>query len=243
MNLFLQELIDNAWRFDFPIHKPYMELTKEQKALLWKGNEYFTGIEKFFEIVDANSYKIQYRFMKSRYTGWSVCPECQGKRLRKEALYVKVAGKSIDELLEMSIEKLYDFFKNLSLDDYETSVAARILKEINSRLLCLLSVGLPYLTLNRASKTLSGGESQRINLVSSIGSSLVGSLYILDEPSIGLHPRDTGKLITVLKQLRDLGNTLIVVEHDEEIIRSADHLVDFGRGDRHPCQQGAGQYE
>ena len=228
MNLFLQELIDNAWRFDFPIHKPYMELTKEQKTLLWRGNEYFTGIEKFFEIVDANSYKIQYRFMKSRYTGWSVCPECQGKRLRKEALYVKVAGKSIDELLEMSIEKLYDFFKKLSLDEYETVVASRILKEINSRLLCLLSVGLPYLTLNRASKTLSGGESQRINLVSSIGSSLVGSLYILDEPSIGLHPRDTEKLITVLKQLRDLGNTLIVVEHDEEIIRSADHLVDFG---------------
>ncbi|MCK9628808.1 MAG: excinuclease ABC subunit UvrA [Bacteroidales bacterium] len=228
MNLFLQELINNAWRFDFPIHKPYMDLTKEQKNVLWKGNEYFTGIEKFFEIVEANSYKIQYRFMKSRYTGWSVCPECQGRRLRKEALYVKLAGRSIDELLDMSIEDLYDFFKNLSLNQYEMVVASRILKEINSRLSCLLSVGLPYLTLNRASKTLSGGESQRINLVSSIGSSLVGSLYILDEPSIGLHPRDTEKLITVLKQLRDLGNTLIVVEHDEEIIRSADHLVDFG---------------
>ncbi|MEA5006370.1 MAG: excinuclease ABC subunit UvrA [Rikenellaceae bacterium] len=228
MNIFLKEFINNAYRYDFPIHKPYVELTKEQKTLLWKGDEFFTGIEKFFEIVDANSYKIQYRFMKSKYTGWSVCPECNGKRLRKEALYVKVGGKSIDELLEMSIEKLYDFFKKLSLDDYERAVATRILKEIESRLLCLLSVGLPYLTLNRASKTLSGGESQRINLVSSIGSSLVGSLYILDEPSIGLHPRDTEKLITVLKQLRDLGNTLIVVEHDEEIIRSADHLVDFG---------------
>ncbi len=228
MNIFLKEFINNAYRYDFPIHKPYVELTKEQKTLLWKGDEFFTGIEKFFEIVDANSYKIQYRFMKSKYTGWSVCPECNGKRLRKEALYVKVGGKSIDELLEMSIEKLYDFFKKLSLDDYERAVATRILKEIESRLMCLLSVGLPYLTLNRASKTLSGGESQRINLVSSIGSSLVGSLYILDEPSIGLHPRDTEKLITVLKQLRDLGNTLIVVEHDEEIIRSADHLVDFG---------------
>jgi len=228
MNSFSQELINNAWKFDFPIHKPYLELTMEQKSLLWKGNEHFTGINKFFEIVDSNSYKIQYRFMKSRYTGWSICPECLGKRLRKEALYVRVGGKSIDELLEMSIDKLSDFFCNLKLDEYDQVLSSRIRKEIVSRLGCLLSVGLPYLTLNRASRTLSGGESQRINLVSSIGSSLVGSLYILDEPSIGLHPRDTERLIAVLKQLRDIGNTLIVVEHDEEIIRTSDQLIDFG---------------
>ena len=228
MSHYLNELINNAWKFDFPIHKPYLELSEEQKALLWNGNEYFTGINDFFKIVDANSYKIQYRYMKSKYTGWSVCPECHGKRLRKEALYVKIGGKSIDELLEMSIDNLYKFVQNLTFDNYELAVISRVLKEIKSRLECILSVGLSYLTLNRASRTLSGGESQRINLVSSIGSSLVGSLYILDEPSIGLHPRDTDKLIDVLKQLRDTGNTLIVVEHDEEIIRSADHLIDFG---------------
>jgi excinuclease ABC subunit A len=228
MSHYLNELINNAWKFDFPIHKPYLELSEEQKALLWEGNEYFTGINDFFKIVDANSYKIQYRYMKSKYTGWSVCPECHGKRLRKEALFVKIGGKSIDELLEMSIDNLYNFVQNLTFDNYELSVISRVLKEIKSRLECVLSVGLSYLTLNRASRTLSGGESQRINLVSSIGSSLVGSLYILDEPSIGLHPRDTDKLIEVLKQLRDTGNTLIVVEHDEEIIKSADHLIDFG---------------
>jgi excinuclease ABC subunit A len=211
MSHYLNELINNAWKFDFPIHKPYLELSEEQKALLWNGNEYFTGINDFFKIVDANSYKIQYRYMKSKYTGWSVCPECHGKRLRKEALYVKIAGKSINELLEMSIDNLYNFVQNLTFDNYELSVISRVLKEIKSRLECLLSVGLSYLTLNRASRTLSGGESQRINLVSSIGSSLVGSLYILDEPSIGLHPRDTDKLIEVIKQLRDTGNTVIVI--------------------------------
>ena len=228
MKYFYHELIDSSYKFNFPVHKPYKELTQKEKSLLWTGNSFFTGINRFFEIIEENKYKIQYRFMLSRYSGKSICPECEGKRLRKEALYIKVGGKDIMELLNMSIADLYVFLKELQLSDYDSSVSDRIIKELLSRLSCMISVGLPYLTLNRPSNTLSGGESQRINLVRSIGSSLVGSLYILDEPSIGLHPRDTQKLISVLKQLKDLGNSLLVVEHDEEIMRASDLLIDIG---------------
>lgn len=228
MRSFYEELINSSHRFDFPIHKPYKDLSDNERRLLWRGNEYFTGIDKFFEMVESNRYKIQYKYLLSRYTGKSVCNSCDGKRLRKEALYVKVGGKAITELLDMSISDLYSFINTLKLNSYEEKIAERALKEIKGRLRCLIDVGLPYLTLNRPSNTLSGGESQRINLVSSIGSSLVGSLYILDEPSIGLHPRDTSRLTDVLKQLRDLGNSLIVVEHDEEIMREADQIIDIG---------------
>lgn len=228
MRSFYEELINSSHRFDFPVHKPYKDLSDNERRLLWRGNEYFTGIDKFFEMVESNRYKIQYKYLLSRYTGKSVCNSCDGKRLRKEALYVKVGGKAITELLDMSISDLYSFINTLKLNSYEEKIAERALKEIKGRLRCLIDVGLPYLTLNRPSNTLSGGESQRINLVSSIGSSLVGSLYILDEPSIGLHPRDTSRLTDVLKQLRDLGNSLIVVEHDEEIMREADQIIDIG---------------
>ncbi len=228
MKHFYSELIDNAHKFDFPLHTPYKDLSSENRALLWHGNKYFTGIDRFFEIIEKNKYKIQYRYMLSRYSGKTRCPECNGARLRKEALYVKVEGKNIAQLMDMSIEELYDFLSVLKLDWYRDKVSERILREITSRLSYMIDVGLPYLTLNRPSNTLSGGESQRINLVRSIGSSLVGSLYILDEPSIGLHPRDTAKLIDVLFKLRDLGNTLIVVEHDEEIMRKADMILDIG---------------
>lgn len=228
MKSFYNELIMNAASFDFPIHKPFIELSQEQVQLLWKGNKFFTGLNKFFEIMESNKYKIQFKYLLHRYSGKTLCPVCSGSRLRQEALYVKVGGKSISELLDMPSGELYEFFKNISLSEYEKKVADRILKEINGRLICIIEVGLSYLTMNRPSNTLSGGESQRINLVSSIGSSLVGSLYILDEPSIGLHPRDTSKLITVLKRLRDLGNSVLVVEHDEEIIRSSDQLIDIG---------------
>ncbi|MEN6619715.1 MAG: excinuclease ABC subunit UvrA [Rikenellaceae bacterium] len=228
MKSFYNELILSANKFDFPIHRPFYELTAEQKLLLWSGNEYFTGLNEFFKIIEANKYKIQFRYLFSRYSGKTICSGCQGKRLKKEALYVKVAGKNISDLLEMSIDKLYSFVKNIELSDYDRTIASRVLKELENRLACMLSVGLSYLTLNRLSSTLSGGESQRINLVSSIGSSLVGSLYILDEPSIGLHPRDTQRLISVLKQLRDLGNSVLIVEHDEEIIRASDQLIDIG---------------
>jgi excinuclease ABC subunit A len=228
MKAYYDQLIESSHKFGFPVHKPYKELSFEEKSLLWKGNQYFTGIDDFFKMVESNRYKIQYKYLQSRYTGKSVCKSCMGKRLRKEALYVKVGGRSITDLLEMSISELYDFIDELILSDYEAKLAERPLKEIKNRLRCLISVGLPYLTLNRPSNTLSGGESQRINLVNSIGSSLVGSLYILDEPSIGLHPRDTGKLIEVLKELRDLGNSVLVVEHDEEIMREADQLIDIG---------------
>lgn len=228
MKSFQEELVNSSYKFDFPIHKPYKSLSPEQKKVLWKGNEYFTGIDDFFKMIDSNKYKIQYRYMLSRYSGKTTCPECEGRRLRREALYVKVGGRSIDELLEMSIDELSDFLNGLKLADYEKKISERILKELTSRLSCMISVGLPYLTLNRPSNTLSGGESQRINLVSSIGSSLVGSLYILDEPSIGLHPRDTGKLINVLKELRDLGNSVLIVEHDEEMMRAADQIIDIG---------------
>ena len=221
-------LVKNARHFDFPIHKPYYELTQEQKDLLWKGNKYFGGIEDFFKEVEAQSYKIQYRVMLSRYRGKTTCPECNGLRLRKEANYVKIDGKSISELCEMSLSDLKTFFDNITLTKAEHDIAERLLTEIRNRLNFLVEVGLEYLTLNRAANTLSGGESQRINLATSLGSCLVSSTYILDEPSIGLHSRDTQRLIKVLRRLRDIGNTVIVVEHDEEIIRSADHIIDIG---------------
>ena len=228
MGKFLKEFIMVAHKFDFPIHKPYAELTKEQKRLLWNGNSKFTGITPFFEMVESMRYKIQYKYMLGRYSGKTVCRECEGSRLRKETNYVKIGGKTITELMDMSITSLNRFFKELKLDKYDSSVAERAIKEICSRLNYIENVGLGYLTLNRHANTLSGGESQRINLVSSLGSSLVGSLYILDEPSIGLHQRDTGRLISVIKDLRNLGNTVLIVEHDEEIIRSADELIDIG---------------
>ena len=221
-------LIRNARHFDFPIHKPYYELTQEQKDLLWKGNKYFGGINDFFKEVESQTYKIQYRVMLSRYRGKTVCPECNGTRLRKEANYVKINGKSITELCEMSLANLKIFFDELVLSKTEQDIAERLLTEIRNRLNFLIEVGLEYLTLNRAANTLSGGESQRINLATSLGSCLVSSTYILDEPSIGLHSRDTQRLIKVLRRLRDIGNTVIVVEHDEEIIRSADHIIDIG---------------
>ena len=221
-------LVRAAHLFDFPIHKPYFDLTEEQKELLWTGNQYFEGINAFFQHVESQSYKIQYRVMLSRYRGKTVCPECHGSRLKKETQYVKVGGKNISELVMMPLEELKQFFVQLQLDEHDRKIASRLLVEINNRLDFLLDVGLGYLTLNRLSNTLSGGESQRITLATSLGSSLVGSTYILDEPSIGLHPRDTDRLIKVLRRLRDIGNTVIVVEHDEKIIRSADHIIDIG---------------
>ena len=221
-------VIRGAEKANFPIFTPYYQLTDEQKRMLWEGTPYFKGINDFFEMVKENQYKIQYRVMMARYRGKTVCPKCHGSRLKPEANYVKVGGKNICELVNMSIDDLQLFFNNLKLDENQYKIAKRILTEINSRLTFMVDVGLGYLTLNRQSNTLSGGESQRINLATSLGSSLVGSLYILDEPSIGLHSRDTDRLIHVLKQLRDLGNTVIVVEHDEEIIRSADYIIDIG---------------
>lgn len=228
MSAWRDQLVRTAHHFDFPIHKPYYELTQEHKDLLWKGNRYFGGIEDFFNEVESQSYKIQYRVMLSRYRGKTICPECKGLRLRKEAAYVKINGKSITELCEMSLSKLKVFFDELTLTKTEHDIAERLLTEIKNRLNFLVEVGLEYLTLNRAANTLSGGESQRINLATSLGSCLVSSTYILDEPSIGLHSRDTQRLIKVLRRLRDIGNTVIVVEHDEEIIRSADHIIDIG---------------
>ncbi|MFN3555555.1 MAG: excinuclease ABC subunit UvrA [Bacteroidales bacterium] len=223
-------LVNSAYKFDFPIHKPFYQLSEEQKKLLWEGNEYFGGINEFFRMVEENTYKIQYRVMLARYRGKTTCPDCMGTRLRKDANYVKIAGKGISELVLMPLEVLYEFFKELPrhLETHEQEVGRRLLTEINNRLEYLNDVGLGYLTLNRLSSTLSGGESQRINLATSLGSSLVGSLYILDEPSIGLHQRDTHRLIKVLKRLRDLGNTVIVVEHDEDIMRTADQVIDIG---------------
>ncbi len=221
-------LIRNAHKFDFPVHRPYYELTSEQRSLLWTGNNYFQGLNSFFKHLEAKQYKIQYRVMLSRYRGKTICPDCMGTRLKKEAMYVKVDGKSIHELVMMPVSELAGFFDNISLNKHQQQVAKRLMIEITSRLHFLLNVGLGYLTLNRLSATLSGGESQRINLATSLGSSLVGSLYILDEPSIGLHPRDTHMLIDVLKHLKSLGNTVIVVEHDEEIIRAGDEIIDIG---------------
>ncbi|SQA78617.1 Excinuclease ABC subunit A [Capnocytophaga ochracea] len=228
MSWFRDQLVNNAYKFDFPIHKPWFELTDKQKQLVWDGNKYFTGLTDFFKELEDKSYKIQNRVLLARYRGKTRCHECHGKRLRKEANYVKIAGKSISDLVELPIEELQVFFKELKLNDYEQEVAKRLLLEINNRLQFLTDVGLGYLTLNRKSNTLSGGESQRINLATSLGSSLVGSMYILDEPSIGLHPRDTERLISVLKSLRDLGNTVIVVEHDEDIMKAADYIIDIG---------------
>ncbi len=221
-------LIYNAPKFDFPIHRPYCELTLAERKLLWTGNEYFHGLNDFFEFIKLQQYKIQYRVMLARYRGKTICPDCGGTRLRREASYVKIAGKCIADLVDLPVEELREFFANLQLDEHDAQIAKRLLTEINSRLEFLTNVGLGYLTLNRLSNTLSGGESQRINLATSLGSALVGSLYILDEPSIGLHSRDTERLIRVLRRLQALGNTVVVVEHDSDIIREADYLIDMG---------------
>lgn len=228
MSRYRDKLVNIAYKFDFPIHKPWFELTDEQKLLVWKGNTDFTGLDGFFQMLEEKSYKIQNRVMLSRYRGKTRCSLCKGKRLRQETNYVQIDGKSISDLVELPVEKLSSFFSTLQLDKHKSKIAARLLKEINTRLGFLSSVGLNYLTLNRKSNTLSGGESQRINLATSLGSSLVGSMYILDEPSIGLHPRDTENLIAVLQSLRDLGNTVIVVEHDEDIMKAADEIIDIG---------------
>ncbi len=228
MSWYKDQLVKHAYKFDFPIHKPYFELSEKDKALLWEGNDLFEGINPFFEELEAKAYKIQNRVMLSRYRGKTKCTSCKGKRLRSEANYVKVGGTTLSDLVESPLSELVVFFKNLELNDYDAQIAKRLLKEINSRLEFLSNVGLQYLTLNRKSNTLSGGESQRINLATSLGSSLVGSMYILDEPSIGLHPKDTEKLIKVLLSLRDLGNTVIVVEHDEDIMKAADEIIDIG---------------
>ena len=222
------ELVNNAYKFDFPIHKPYYQLTEDQKEILWKGNSYFTGLSDFFKELEEKNYKIQNRVMLSRYRGKTKCHSCKGKRLRIEASYVKINGKTISDLVDLPIRKLVAFFNSLELNEFDLKVAKRLLIEINNRLRFLVEVGLDYLTLNRNSATLSGGESQRINLATSLGSSLVGSMYILDEPSIGLHPKDTERLIKVLLSLRDLGNTVIVVEHDEDIMKAADMIIDIG---------------
>lgn len=228
MSWYRDQLVNNAYKFDFPIHKPWFQLSEEQKQLVWEGNKYFDGLNSFFSFLESKSYKIQNRVMLSRYRGKTKCATCKGKRLRPEAGYVKINGTAIQELVELPLDKAAQFFKNLELSEFEEKVAKRLLLEINNRLKVLRDVGLGYLTLNRKSNTLSGGESQRINLATSLGSSLVGSMYILDEPSIGLHPKDTERLIVVLKSLRDLGNTVIVVEHDEDIMKAADEIIDIG---------------
>ena len=234
MGWFKDHMVMNASRYGLPVFEPYCNLTDEQKDMIWQGRkgsseeDSIIGLNEFFRWVDANKYKIQYKYMLSRYSGKTVCRECGGSRLRKDALYVKVGGKNIHELLCMNVDSLLDFFEGLRLTDYERSIVSKAVSEIVTRLRYIKDVGLSYLTLNRTSNTLSGGESQRINLVTALGSSLVGSLYILDEPSIGLHPRDTDRLISVLRRLRDIGNTVVVVEHDEEIMRAADMLIDMG---------------
>ncbi len=228
MGWYRDQLVNNAYKFDFPIHKPWFQLSDSQKLLVWEGNNFFEGLNGFFSFLESKSYKIQNRVMLSRYRGKTKCSACKGKRLRPEASYVKVNDKTIQELVELPLEKAVDFFKNITLSEFDQKVAKRLLLEINNRLGFLMDVGLGYLTLNRKSNTLSGGESQRINLATSLGSSLVGSMYILDEPSIGLHPKDTERLIGVLKSLRDLGNTVIVVEHDEDIMKAADEIIDIG---------------
>ena len=236
MGWFKDQLIKVASRFGIPIFEPYCKLSDEQRRIIWKQRSNddlensFVGLDEFFEWVDSQKYKIQFKYMMSRFCGRATCPECGGSRLRKEALWVRVCGRTIDELLQMNIDDALDFFKTMQITDTERAVVAEPLSETISRLQCIKDVGLSYLTLNRACNTLSGGESPRINLVTSLGSSLVGSMYILDEPSIGLHPRDTARLIAVLKRLRDLGNTVIVVEHDEDIMRAADLLIDMGPG-------------
>ena len=228
MGEWLNEFLQEAPAHDFPIFAPYYELTQAQKDYLWHGPRDKACIDSFFKMLEENQYKIQYRVMLARYRGKTVCHECKGSRLKKEALYVKVGGHHISELVEMPVQQLREFFRTLQLDAHDAAVAKRLLNEINNRLAFLDDVGLGYLTLNRPSNSLSGGESQRINLATSLGSSLVGSLYILDEPSIGLHSRDTDRLVKVLRQLQQLGNTVVVVEHDEEIIRAADYIIDIG---------------
>jgi excinuclease ABC subunit A len=228
MSWYRDQLVNNSHKFDFPIHKPYFELSDAQKDLIWKGNKYFEGLDSFFAELESKAYKIQNRVMLSRYRGKTKCNVCKGKRLREEANFVKINGATITDLVDLPLNELTIFFKNLKLNEYQEKIAKRLLTEINTRLEFLNNVGLSYLTLNRRSNTLSGGESQRINLATSLGSSLVGSMYILDEPSIGLHPKDTERLINVLKALRDLGNTVIVVEHDEDIMKAADEIIDIG---------------
>ncbi|MDQ7948904.1 MAG: excinuclease ABC subunit UvrA [Pedobacter sp.] len=228
MGEWLKKFIKNADKFDFPIHRSYNELTEEQQQLLWTGNQYFNGLDQFFKELEEQTYKIQYRVMLSRYRGKTVCPDCKGTRLRKDASYVKINGKSILDMVLMPLNTILPFFESLELSATAAKIAKRLLAEVTNRVLYLNNVGLGYLTLNRLSNTLSGGESQRINLATSLGSSLVGSVYVLDEPSIGLHPRDTHKLIEVLQSLRNVGNTVLVVEHEEEMMRAADHIIDIG---------------
>lgn len=228
MREWLNKLIKNADKFNFPIHRPFNELTEEQQKLIWTGNKYFGGLDDFFKELEEQTFKIQYRVMLSRYRGKTVCPDCKGSRLRKDASYVKINNKSIIDVVLMPLETILNFFNNLELSANDAKIAKRLLAEIVSRVLFLNNVGLGYLTLNRLSNTLSGGESQRINLATSLGSSLVGSIYVLDEPSIGLHPRDTNKLIEVLISLRNVGNTVLVVEHEEEMMKAADHIIDIG---------------
>lgn len=228
MGWYRDQLVNNSHKFNFPVHKPYFELSDADKQLVWTGNKYFTGLNDFFAELEEKNYKIQNRVMLSRYRGKTKCPTCKGKRLRPEANYIKVGGRTISDLVDLPIKNLIDFFKGIELNEYDEKVAHRLLLEINNRLRFLQEVGLDYLTLNRRSSTLSGGESQRINLATSLGSSLVGSMYILDEPSIGLHPKDTERLIKVLENLRNLGNTVIVVEHDEDIMKAADMIIDIG---------------
>jgi excinuclease ABC subunit A len=228
MSEYLNELVFNAKKFDFPIHRPIQDLTEKEYQLLWKGNKYFSGLNSFFKFIESQTYKIQYRVMLSRYRGKTGCPDCKGTRLRKDANNVKIEGKTITDFVLTPVSDVLTFFKEIDLNNYDPQIAKRIFPEITSRLSFLEEVGLGYLTLNRASNSLSGGESQRINLATSLGSSLVGSMYILDEPSIGLHPRDTHRLINVLKNLRDIGNTVIVVEHEEEMMKAADEIIDIG---------------
>lgn len=228
MGEYKEALIKVARKFNFPIHKPIVDLTDEQYQMLWTGNEHFYGLNEFFKMVEQNLYKVQYRVLQSRYRGRTVCPECGGGRLRKEALYIKVGGANLAQLVDMPVSDLYEWFKHLELSEFDQQVAKRILVEIDHRLKTLLGVGLGYLTLNRVANTLSGGESQRIQLTRSLGSNLTNSMYILDEPSIGLHARDTHRLIGVLKELRDLGNTVVVVEHDEMMMEQADYIIDMG---------------
>lgn len=228
MSAWKEAFLRNAAVYDFPVHRPYKDLDRAQKNLLWKGGKGVKGIDDWFKFMDSQAYKVQYRVLSARYRGRTRCPECEGSRLRPDAAYVKVGGKSIQELVEMPLAELYGFFEHLELNSHEKAVAQRMLTEIRQRLSYLLQVGVPYLSLNRASGTLSGGEAQRIHLANALGSSLVGSMYILDEPSIGLHPRDTQRLIEVVQRLRDLGNTVVVVEHDEEMMRAADLIVDVG---------------
>ena len=228
MGRWREAVVETAEKSGFPIHKPYYELSPAEKRDLWAGTKYFKGIDDFFAMLERDSYKMHYRIMLARYRGKTLCPECRGTRLRREASYVKVGGKSVPELVDMPLEELAGFFRTVELSDYENRVAGRLLTEIRRRLDFMLGVGLGYLTLNRASSTLSGGESQRINIATSLGSSLVGSMYILDEPSIGLHQKDTDRLIAVLKKLRDVGNTVVVVEHDRDVMMASDLLVDIG---------------